>query len=329
MFLSRLRAQGAFRIGDVLEWNAECQGYITKDSDAARFFSALSKRGAFWMTREASNRLLRLECTRTQRPPLLPLSKLKLGSEPVANYTPSKGRCRLLGSLDIEPAVAKWTRQSSRSNRQGLTMLTWKRVFKSSIEPKQQSLLWLMQHGEVMTAHRLAQWYDAISPNCTICRRAIESLPHMFFECERVRDFWQRVGRFLDRIQSHATTNSDPVTLSDVLNGLKRWQNRVPNLAIFHAEAVWQVYRAHTESTQRGVVSSAVAIFARWHSAMQCRIRNDFYNARKVNRLERFSRSWSRIRCQWFVYDSGGEGRAPSITFHPLYAIPHQPEPNE
>jgi hypothetical protein len=62
---------------------------------------------------------------------------------------------------------------------------------------------------------------------------------------------------------------------------------------------------------------------------MQCRIRNDLYNARKVNRLERFSRSWSRIRCQWFVYDSGGEGRAPSVTFHPLYAIPHQPEPNE
>jgi hypothetical protein len=43
MFLSRLRAQGAFRIGNVLEWNAECQGYTTKSGDAAQFFSALSK----------------------------------------------------------------------------------------------------------------------------------------------------------------------------------------------------------------------------------------------------------------------------------------------
>jgi hypothetical protein len=49
-------------------------------------------------------------------PLLLPLSKLKLGSEPVANYTPSKGGCRLLGSPDIEPAVAEWSKQLSRSN---------------------------------------------------------------------------------------------------------------------------------------------------------------------------------------------------------------------
>jgi hypothetical protein len=132
-----------------------------------------------------------------------------------------------------------------------------------------------------------------------------------------------------DRIQSHATTNPDPVTLSKVLSGLKCWQNQVSSLIIFHVEAVWQVYRADTESAQRSMVSSVVAIFTWWYNAMQCRIHNDFYNTRKVNRLERFVRPQSSIRCQWSAYDSSGEGRAPSVTFHPLYAIPHRPESNK
>jgi hypothetical protein len=114
-----------------------------------------------------------------------------------------------------------------------------------------------------MTAHQLVLWCDTISPNCIVCNCAIESLLYILFECECVRDSWQHVGRFLDCIQRRATTNSVPVTLTGVLNDLKQWQNQMPNLAIFHAEAVWQIYRAHTESTQRDVVSSTVAIIAR------------------------------------------------------------------
>jgi hypothetical protein len=48
-------------------------------------------------------------------------------------------------------------------------------------------------------------------------------------------------------------------------------------------------------------------MFAQWQHEMTQRVRIDLNNAKRNNRVDRFRANGLNIRCQWFVFDSGGE----------------------
>ena len=51
---------------------------------------------------------------------------------------------------------------------------------------------------------------------------------------------------------------------------------------------------------------TAISMYARWQGEMMRRIRADLYNAKRIKKLDRFTQTWTQIRCQWFVFDAGG-----------------------
>jgi hypothetical protein len=201
-------------------------------------------------------------------------------------------------------------------------MVPWKAVFSKRLEPKHQSLLWLMQQGAVTTALQMVHLRPDTTRLCPVCNEHAESLTHYFFECPRVREYWRLVGRFLDRIQRQPPRTPTRLTLKDVVAGWAKKKRDLPNANVFHALAVWQVYRAHTEATQDGTIVSAISMLARWQGEVIRRIHSDLINARRKNLVELFIESWTSIRCQWFTFDGGGgvDGRGRLVFNHCLLA---------
>jgi hypothetical protein len=179
--------------------------------------------------------------------------------------------------------------------------------------------------GSVATARVLAHMRPDANPACPVCHVEVETLRHYFFECPRVREFWQLVGEFLDRIQQPSPTQTHQVELKDILAGLPAWKDKVPCLIIFHALAMWQIYRAHAEAALDEIRTPAIAMLARWQSEVMRRVRVDHINAIRNNRMGRFEANWFSIRCQWFVFESGGDvpGRS-RVVFNPAFAAPRR-----
>jgi hypothetical protein len=107
-----------------------------------------------------------------------------------------------------------------------------------------------------------------------------------------------------------------PLGLADILNGLERWKKLVPGIHIFHALAVWQVYRAHTESVLDEVTVLPMVILARWQGEVMRRIKTDLAIAMRKDNLGLFESTWTKVRCQWFVFDTGeGVNRRNRLVF--------------
>lgn len=186
--------------------------------------------------------------------------------------------------------------------------MPWKAVFSSRLEPRHQSLLWLVQHGAVMTGRQLVHIRPEATHRCPYCGADYETLRHYFYECPRVYEFWQLVGGFLDRIQvpTASAAVSTPVELKDVLAGLPAWKNSIPSLIVWYALAMWQIYRAHAECAIDGVRTEARGLFIRWQEEVMRRICIDLRIAKRTNQVDRFRKHWLAKPCQWFVFDDGG-----------------------
>lgn len=230
--------------------------------------------------------------------------------ESVDKYRPKKARKHMQGKLTVKPRIDRWVSHDDPADT-SFDMLPWSIVFSPRLEPKHQSLLWLVQQGAVATARVTRHFLpssdsDADPSKCPVCKVHHETLRHYFFECPRVRDFWRMIGGFLDRIQMPPATQPTGIELNDVLSGLPSWKDKIPSLLVLYALAMWQIYRSHTECAQENIRIPAITMFARWQSEVVRRIQVDLYNAKCNNNMDRFKKNWLDIRCQWFVFDSGG-----------------------
>ena len=119
-------------------------------------------------------------------------------------------------------------------------------------------------------------------------------------------DFWNRVTNFLKLI-SNDTILNPPTIDADFI--LKKFPNleEIPNIKIYHAQALWQIYRAHTELALEGINHSSLILFTRWKSEMIRHIRQVFYIARRDDKLDKFAVKWTEPTCQWIIFDPGGK----------------------
>ena len=94
------------------------------------------------------------------------------------------GRLFMQGSARLEPRKDRWFRRAEDGDGSQVAMLTWSKVFSSQLEPKHQSLLWLMQQGVVTTAQQTRHFVPGSTDMCPICASHVETLQHYFYDCE-------------------------------------------------------------------------------------------------------------------------------------------------
>ena len=183
-----------------------------------------------------------------------------------------------------------------------------------------------MQHGAVTTARQTVHWRPDGDVLCPVCRLEAETLHHYFHGCVRVREFWALVAAFLDRIQASPPAQPSPVALKDVMAGLPLWSKTVPSMAVFHAAAVWQIYRAHTEALLDNKVVPALTMLGRWQGSMKLRIKFDLISARKADKLDQFESHWTKTKCKRFAFEPGGGGvGCERLVFDPACYAPDPP----
>jgi len=137
---------------------------------------------------------------------------------------------------------------------------------------------------------------------------------------------WALVAAFLDRIQASPPARPSPVALKDVMAGLPLWSKTVPSMAVFHAAAVWQIYRAHTEALLDNKVVPALTMLGRWQGSMKLRIKFDLIAARKADKLDQFESHWTKTKCKWFAFEPGGGGvGCERLVFDPACYAPNPP----
>ncbi|KAJ2488014.1 hypothetical protein IWW37_005028, partial [Coemansia sp. RSA 2050] len=135
-----------------------------------------------------------------------------------------------------------------------------------------------MAHAAVPTAAQLSHYIPDLEPACKFCSTAIqtsdanddpgtlesENIAHYFWACPRIRDFWQRVSRFLQDIRTETAGPVFQVDLRMVATGFGAWSRRLPNADALHGLAVWEIYRARAELSLEGTAHSGEAMFIRW-----------------------------------------------------------------
>jgi len=70
----------------------------------------------------------------------------------------------------------------------------WRRVIcNNKATPKSIFILWLAIQDRLATKERLVKWHINIDPICAQCKKEVESINHLFFDCEYSRDVWKLV----------------------------------------------------------------------------------------------------------------------------------------
>ncbi len=80
----------------------------------------------------------------------------------------------------------------------------WPNLFtvalKSALDIPTRSFQYLLLHRRLPTNKFLHRIGLINSPNCTFCKENVESLLHLFYECEQVKRFWTHVENFMNII---------------------------------------------------------------------------------------------------------------------------------
>ncbi len=63
-------------------------------------------------------------------------------------------------------------------------------LWKSDIDNKNKALLWLLSWEGVLVGHITKNWFQDEDGVCKICKLNEETLSHLFFECNIIKEFW-------------------------------------------------------------------------------------------------------------------------------------------
>jgi hypothetical protein len=227
-----------------------------------------------------------------------------LAGKEAAKYKTHEGRRAL---YQHEPAPVNWAKWGITAPPQPKPR--WEEVFYTRLEPKQQSLLWLMRLGAVVTRDAAHRRFGVGDGSCDVCADAglspapRDTLVHFFLECPRIQGFWDLVVGFLDGADDGGALRRPDA--ADLLCGWKTQRRRLPSPGVLTQLASWQVYRAKTEFAMDNVRAASQTIFARWLGALADRIRADF-QATKKGRRTAFDRWWLSPPTRWISVEPGG-----------------------
>ena len=113
---------------------------------------------------------------------------------------------------------------------------------------------------------------------CTFCNVEIESIPHLFWQCDISTRFWKDV-------QDHVLKKNVTLTMKDVILGILDTDNSIYNFVILHAKQY--IYNARCNDHRLNV------------TAFKKQLKNIYtiekYIAEKNDRVEEWQRKWNSI----------------------------------
>ncbi|XP_069143460.1 uncharacterized protein [Solanum lycopersicum] len=71
-------------------------------------------------------------------------------------------------------------------------------LFKNPARPKACFTLWILMNRKLPTVDRLIKWGITLDRGCVMCKRAEESMEHLFIQCQYAEAIWERLLRWIN-----------------------------------------------------------------------------------------------------------------------------------
>ncbi|OMH79526.1 hypothetical protein AX774_g7058 [Zancudomyces culisetae] len=139
---------------------------------------------------------------------------------------------------------------------------------------------------------------------CSYCKEPNEDYKHIFYECKRIKESWNIVKEFIEKgAAKKRLENTTELNIKDIYGMLNKYKGTIPASNTIHALALWNIYRARTESSLSNTNLNGTELFHRFEGLLREKISQDYQN----QTLNKFKRTWLKVKCSWFSFDPGDE----------------------
>nr|XP_009589389.1 uncharacterized protein LOC104086761 [Nicotiana tomentosiformis] len=122
----------------------------------------------------------------------------------------------------------------------------WKALILGSTIPRHNFILWLALYHRITTVDRLEAWGIQVASGCVLCSsEKIETMAHLFFECQYSRNIWSTLLNWLGERHQIGLWEEEVVWLT------KRAKNGRPRNSILEFLFAAVVYHTWTERNMR------------------------------------------------------------------------------
>ena len=142
-----------------------------------------------------------------------------------------------------------------------------------------------------MTGARLHHMNPAASDMCHLCNSGRETVGHLFWHCNKVRQFWGRVYQLLQLL---VPGHQVPVPeLVDVVNPFQSFPKALfPVVVTFHGFALWSVWKVYLGVVFDGKAFHVATLDELFLSFVSAHIHILFRSACKGKRVAKFVKVW-------------------------------------
>jgi len=134
----------------------------------------------------------------------------------------------------------------------------WRQVYETAfnctIETKLRSFQYQVLNRSLVTNKHLYQWNMSISERCSFCNQDVETIEHLLFQCEKVKQFWKE---YSDIFHPHLDLNVIVANQKSVILGATCTQNRnlVNHLILLCKKYVYNTRCKNTQLSVEGVLA--------------------------------------------------------------------------
>ena len=159
------------------------------------------------------------------------------------------------------------------------------------LPPAQTLFWWRFLHYNIMTGARVHHMNPAVSDECHICNSGRETVGHLFWYCNKVRQFWGQVYQLLQLL---APGFQVPVPeLSIVVNPFLSFPKSLsPIFVTVHGFAMWSVWKLYLGVIFEGKPFHLLALEELFLSFVSSHIRTLFLSACKGKKVKGFVKVW-------------------------------------
>ena len=221
-----------------------------------------------------------------------PFHEALVAEKDIESYTIRSGRL-FLAKKSFPMPQSKWLQvvPGLVANWGGL----WKK-FKGvrKFLPPRQSLLWwrFLQHN-LMTGVRLHHMNPAVSEVCHICNSGRETLDHLFWQCNKVRQFWGNVFQLFQLLApGHQVPGPE---LEIVVNPFCVFPNSLfPVVVSVFGSALWAIWKMYLGVVFEGSIFNHVALYEYFCSVLSSHIFTLYKVACKRKKVGSFVKVWCK-----------------------------------
>ena len=108
--------------------------------------------------------------------------------------------------------------------------------FSATLDTKIRTFQFKFLHRRIATNHFLCKIGIKPSPICNLCNNAEQTLLHLFFYCEKVHSFWQKVNQWLESI----ALLFSPLTCLDICFGIDTKKTLINTVILYAKQFIFR-----------------------------------------------------------------------------------------